>query len=369
MRWILGAILVLLVFTAPSTAQDAAPYTSEDFTFESGGLTLSGVIDQPAGQPARALVVFVHGYGNTDVRGWNMYWDLRDRFSRLGIATATWDKPGQGRSEGTFDPDQPVEESAREVLDALAHFRANGTPGSERIGLWGISRAGWIVPMAMAQDPAIGFWISVSGVDDQENFLYLLQSNWRAEGRAEEEIELLSAQWLRGIEISSSGGSYADYLAATDKIRHDPLVLKFGGIAEPSEAQFLAQQRPFLSGELKVHPESGLMLYVEDFPAMLTGIDADVLALFGERDTNVDWRKTRAIYQATIGTNPDASLTTRSFPDGNHNIDVAATGSIAEMEQMTERVKAEGYYDAQVEWLKRFVVPYAPHPSGCGSGV
>jgi pimeloyl-ACP methyl ester carboxylesterase len=357
---VLGTILagLLLLFTAiPAAAQDAPPYTSEDLEFESGGLILSGVIDGPSGQPARALIVFVHGYGNTDVRGWNMYWDLRERFSRLGIATVTWDKPGQGRSEGTFDADQPVEESAREVLDAITHFRAQQVPGSAKIGLWGISRAGWIVPMAMAQDPEIGFWISVSGVDDQENFLYLLQSNWRAEGRPEAEIELLSAQWLRGFAITSGGGTYADYLAATDRIRHDPLVLKFGGIAEPTEEQFLTQQRPFLSGELEIHPESGLMLYVDDFPAMLGGIDADVLALFGERDTNVDWRKTRALYEATIGANPDASLTVRSFPEANHNIDKAATGSIAEMEQMTERVKADGYYDAQVEWLKRYVVP------------
>jgi alpha-beta hydrolase superfamily lysophospholipase len=95
-----------LVAALSCTAEDAAPMTTRDFTFVSGGKTLSGVIDQPASGVARALIVFVHGYGTTDVLGWDMYADLRGRFARLGVASATWDKPGQGRSEGAFDINQ-----------------------------------------------------------------------------------------------------------------------------------------------------------------------------------------------------------------------------------------------------------------------
>src|SRR5688572_31646632 len=43
-------------------------------------------------------------------------------------------------------------------------------------------------------------------------------------------------------------------------------------------------------------------------------------SLFGEKDRNVDWRKTRALYAETIGRNPRARLTVRTFPDGNHNL-------------------------------------------------
>jgi hypothetical protein len=57
-----------------------------------------------------------------------------------------------------------------------------------KIGLWGISRAGWIAPLAMAQHPGIGFWISVSGTDDKENFPYFIESNFRIEGRSEVQI-------------------------------------------------------------------------------------------------------------------------------------------------------------------------------------
>ena len=48
-----------------------SPGTTLDFAFVSNGKLLSGVLDVPA-QPAQALVIFVHGYGGTDVRGWHM---------------------------------------------------------------------------------------------------------------------------------------------------------------------------------------------------------------------------------------------------------------------------------------------------------
>ena len=46
------------------------------------------------------------------------------------------------------------------------------------------------------------------------------------------------------------------------------------------------------------------MIYVPGFRELLRRLDVPVLALFGEQDRNVDWRKTRALYTETIGRNP-----------------------------------------------------------------
>ena len=102
----LALIFALLGFATARAADAAAPMATTDFAFVSAGRTLSGVLDQPAGGEARALVIFVHGYGPTDVRGWRLFEDLRTRFAALGVASLVWDKPGQGRSEGAFDIDQ-----------------------------------------------------------------------------------------------------------------------------------------------------------------------------------------------------------------------------------------------------------------------
>src|SRR5882724_7239749 len=59
----------------------------------------------------------------------------------------------------------------------------------------------------------------VSGTDDKENFPYLLESNLRIEGRTEAEIKLLLGEWHHGFEITSRGGTFDDYLAATQTLR------------------------------------------------------------------------------------------------------------------------------------------------------
>jgi pimeloyl-ACP methyl ester carboxylesterase len=320
----------------------AATTTTQRFDFVSNGNRLSGFVDVPAGGVARATIVIVHGYGKTDVAGRTSYYDLRSRFTQLEISTLVWDKPGCGESQGTFDANQPVESSAREVLDAIRHARESKLPGSQKIGLWGISRAGWIAPLAITQDPTIAFWISVSGTDDKENFPYLLESNLRIEGRAEAEITLLLGEWRRGFEIMGRGGTFEDYLAATHTLRRDPFMVFLSGGKDEDEAAFRAEQKQFLSGAFQVDEATGLMIYVPHFVHMLARVNVPVLAIFGEKDRNVNWRNTVALYSKTIGKNPSANLTVRTFPDGNHNLQQARTGGLREMLQMSEHRASAG---------------------------
>jgi uncharacterized protein len=340
-----------------SEQPEAVHLKTADFTFVSNGLTLSGLISQPARGPAKALILFVHGYGNTDVRGWNMYADLRSQFAELGIASVTWDKPGQGRSEGVFDINQPVASSAREVLDAIAYVRANQIPGAERIGIWGISRAGWIAPLAMSQDPRIRFWISVSGVTAEDNYFYLLKSNLPHEGSTAEEAEALMQDWKRGFELFRTGASYEEYRAAIRNLRANAYITRLTGEELSREAYEREQAKlQRMEGPLPIELETGMTLYIHEFDTILSRLDLHVLALFGEKDLNVDWRKTRALYESTIGANPNATLTVRTFPAGNHNLDECETGSMREMQSMTVWRKCDGYYTAQIEWLKTHVL-------------
>jgi alpha-beta hydrolase superfamily lysophospholipase len=346
-----AALFLSTAFTSPATGQPSAPtMTTQRFEFVSNGNRLSGFVDVPAGGAARAMIVIIHGYGKTDVAGRTSYYDLRSRFTQLGISTLIWDKPGCGESQGTFDADQPVESSATEVLDAIQHARECKLPGSQKIGLWGISRAGWIAPLAITQDPKIAFWISVSGTDEEENFPYLLESNLRIEGRTEAEIKLLLGEWRRGFEITSRGGTFEDYLAATQTLRRDPSMFFLSSGKDENEAAFLAEQ--FLSGRFQVDKATGLMIYVPHFQHMLARLNVPVLAIFGEKDHNVNWRTTMALYSKTIGKNPNASLTIRTFPDGNHNLQQARTGGLREMLQMSEHRASAGYYEAMADWLQ-----------------
>lgn len=325
----------------------------EEVRFQAGDLELSGVLTTPPSGKVKSIVILVHGYGETSVVENNWYFGLRNHLARAGVATFMWDKPGCGTSEGEFDANQSVESSAQEVVAAAQYLRDRGVAGADAIGLWGVSRAGWIAPLAMARDKKLKFWISVSGVDEKESFGYLLQSNWRLEGYSPEKVTRLYQQWMDGNDIVFAGGSYEQYLEATGELRGD----EFFSFISPQSAQlsrdgfmqWVANTRELAQPR---DPETGLAIYVEGFAELLAGLDVPVLAIFGAKDSIVDWRSTRHLYERTIGRNEKASLKITEFADGNHNLHQSETGGFREMlEILNAPQMVDGYYTVIVDWM------------------
>ena len=84
-----------------------------------------------------------------------------------------------------------------------------------KIGLWGISRAGWTCPLIIEKDKSIAFWISVSGTDNLDNIRYLLESNLRIEGRTEPEIEVLMSEFDYCYKYQRGGKTYDEFIKET----------------------------------------------------------------------------------------------------------------------------------------------------------
>jgi hypothetical protein len=323
---------------------------TENFEFKYNGHTLAGFLDVPESRAASAIVILVPGYGKTNFREHNWYYDsLRSTFIQLGIACCEWDKAGCGKSEGAFDINQPVQSSAKEVLAAIEELKLRNISGSHKIGLWGISRAGWICPLVIQEYPAIAFWISVSGTDDKENFGYLLESNFRIEGRSETQTQLLISQWRQGNDLFRKGGSFEGYQKATQILRQDYFWLSVSG-GQYSQEGYLRNQKQFISEQHEFDEETGLMIYVPHFRETLKKIDCPVLALFGEKDANVDWRKTMVLYRETIGGKKNARLTMKSLPDCNHSMIKCKTGGIHESLKNWEY--SNGYLETIITWLE-----------------
>lgn len=335
---------------------DFTPGKTVDFTFQSNELRLSGLFDVPAQQNPQALILFIHGYGETNIREWDMYADLRERLTSIGIATALWDKPGQGQSQGIFNINQSVEESASEVLDAAKYLRQVKAPGAHKIGIWGISRAGWIAPIALSQDHDLKFWISVSGVSAEDNFPYLLLSNLPYEGSSLQQSITLKKEWQQGCKILRTGGAYKTYLDATHQLRTNSYIRQMHGNGL-TRAQYTAHQKTCQSGSCpRLDDTMCAYIFVEKFEDILSSLKIPTLALFGEKDLNIDWRKTQKLYRQTIGKNPEASLTIKVFADTDHNMNISKTGSLREMTQTPSPRKSPKYYDTQISWLKTHVL-------------
>ena len=244
---VLKTILVYMAIMAffgsgCSQSDGAAEMVTKDFEFVSGNKKLSGTIDLPRSGKTKGLVLFVHGSGNTDIRRDKRYLDLRSRFVGSGLGCVMWDKPGQGRSEGVFSENQPLEESANEVLDAIDQLRKEEIPGIENIGLWATSRGCWVAPLAISQNSDIKFWIAIGGVPAEDNKYYLMKSNLPLEGRTQYETEQLLKEWRDGRKIFLEGGSYSFYLTATENLRKDPAVFYLAGDLNATEEDYYTEQ-------------------------------------------------------------------------------------------------------------------------------
>jgi hypothetical protein len=101
---------------------------------------------------------------------------------------------------------------------------------------------------------------------------------------------------------------------------------------------------------LPVNEKTGLQVYFPGFDTVLSHINCPVLAVFGEKDSQVDWRKTKQLYSETIGKNSSAMLTIQTFADGNHNLFKCQTGGFREKLDKIEF--CEGYLEAMSGWMK-----------------
>lgn len=338
-------ILTLIIFSCTSEKRA----TSEEFNFQFEGVTLNGIINYPKNQTPKGLVLIIHGSGTTNAVADNWHADIRNTINNAGYTTFMWDKMGCGKSSGSFNYNQSVYNSSDEVITAINTLKETTISGSERIGLWGISRAGWINPIVINKYKNIKFWISVSGVNDKENFDYLFKNNLEIAGIPKDSIALLSKELKESVRLSHSGATYETYLEATQNLRKNKFFYRFNNHRKTTAEGYYAYQEKLMKET--IDSVTGLQVYVKDFDRILSKVDCPVLAIFGEKDKHVDWHKTKALYENDI--KPNTNLTIKTYPETNHNLFKCHTGGFYEFEDTNisyERPK--GYLEFIKKWLQ-----------------
>lgn len=338
--------IFVLLFASLGNCQKQEPSQLFEFQFE--GHTLNGVLNLPETGKPKGIVLLVHGSGRTNAVEEELHASFRAAIVKAGYGTYMWDKMGCGKSGGTFNYNQSVQNSALEVIAAINALKKEHIAGSEVIGLWGISRAGWINPIVINQYKGIKFWISVSGVDDKENFNYLFKENLRINGHPQDSIQLLGNELKEGARICHTGGSFETYMQATQNLRKNEFLNRFNNNSVITKAGYYEYQKSFMKEALD--EATGLQVYIENFDSILLNINCPVLALFGERDMNVDWKKTLSLYQETLGKNVE--LTIESFSGCNHNLFQCETGGFYEFQDnKLPWIRCDKALETMTNWL------------------
>jgi pimeloyl-ACP methyl ester carboxylesterase len=136
---------------------------TEDVMFINKGDTLSGTLVLPDTSSLCPALVMIHGSG---VAKRNI--GYAKKLAAKGVAVLTYDKRGCGKSGGKYNGNTNVSTSNLKLLagDALAGVELlthHNRIDHSKIGLWGISQAGWIAPIAASESGKIAFIVMLSG--------------------------------------------------------------------------------------------------------------------------------------------------------------------------------------------------------------
>ncbi|MEU3437705.1 CocE/NonD family hydrolase [Streptomyces sp. NPDC006863] len=298
-RRVVRAVLAILAAVAVTAAclgglviwQHTYDLREQPVTVRGDGRTLQGVLALPeTGEGPFPLVVVVHGDGPVDATHDTFYRPIWESFARAGYASLSWNKPGVGGAPGNW-LDQSMDDRAAEALDAIAWARRHPDIDGGRIGLWGASQAGWVLPKIAAQDPGIRFAIAVSpAVNWQRQGRYNLLAELRRDGASDAETAAALRRRETGLELLGRGASYEEYVRAVG----DPQGM--------TAARWRFAARNYTADA------------TADLPA-LRGVPV-LLALAGH-DVNVDTAETEATYRRLL---PEPALRVAHYPDAAHSL-------------------------------------------------
>ncbi|MFJ5933952.1 alpha/beta hydrolase family protein [Streptomyces sp. NPDC093071] len=271
--------------------QNTYDVREEAVTIRRGGQVLEGVLALPKqGKGPFPLVVFVHGDGPVDATHDTFYRPIWESFARAGYASLSWNKPGVKGAPGDW-LDQSMDDRAREAVDAIAWARERPDVDGSRIGLWGASQAGWVLPKIAAKDLGVRFAIVVSpAVNWHRQGRYNLFAELRRDGASDTEITAALRRRETGLELLGRGASYEEYVRA---------------VGDP-QGMTAARWR-FVS---KNHTADASA----DLPALRR---TPVLLVLAGHDVNVDTADSEATYRRLL---PEPALRVAHYPDATHGM-------------------------------------------------
>jgi hypothetical protein len=310
----------------------------EEIEFRSGSFRLVGDLRMPAGEGPYPAIVMLHGDGAATRNGAVPFEPMIEIFLRNGYAVFSWDKPGTGESKGEFNRD-----GYWDVLTRRAEILADGIDvlvehpeiDADRIGLWGISQAGWVMPKALELSDHVAFMIVVSGGAEAspEQMAYLIGQKLDCGGGTPEQAALVEQYWAQAF----SATSYDEYREAVEILLEIPqfnlhtgvnleLAAEEGWQAEPRE-----RDRFFDPMEVIEHTTIPMLVF------------------FGELDKNIDPVQGAEAYEAALQQAGNQDYQIVVIAGAAHILTPARTGCIGESLGMNYALE---YLETMEAWLQ-----------------
>jgi hypothetical protein len=247
----------------------------------------------------------------------------------------SWDTPGAGESTGTHDWSVLFDERTEIVLSAIEYLKKRQDVDQSRIGLLGHSQAGYIMPMVVGRSDDIAFMINLSGpaMNSIEQGAFLMESDLLDQGISRRNAAKCRESWIK----CRYATDYDEY------VRYAKEYSAYAG-RDDENAQRPPEYRPYDPDDQSSYAPATL----------LESMTIPVLAIFGDRDRNIDAIEDARLYEQALAKAGNRHYQVELFHNADHSLFESETGSVAEV----RRRKADGtlrfvpeVLDLMCEWL------------------
>ncbi|WP_188187457.1 prolyl oligopeptidase family serine peptidase [Nonomuraea sp. SYSU D8015] len=199
------------------------PIHRREISVAAEGQRLYGTLRVPTKPGRHPAMVFVSGSGNGSR---TEFTPQAEFLAKAGVVTIAFDK----RTVGYNFRERDFSLLADDALRMVEYLRTLPEVDPARVGIWGVSEGGWVVPIAAAKSTAVGFVVLVSS----PNVSPLRQVAWALN---EQLLRLHAPIGARDLLTRAMGGVGFDFL------RYDAMpalsqmkqpVLAFYGTTDPS---------------------------------------------------------------------------------------------------------------------------------------
>ncbi len=321
-------------------------YSKKEVTFANGEITLSGNLMIPIGKGPHAAVVLVHGSGPGNRHQLVIPAHF---FLHQGLAVLTYDKRGCGTSSGDWRR-ADFAELASDALAGVKFLKNHKSINPQKIGLYGISQGGWIVPLAASLSRDVSFIIPHSGpgVSPGEQELYRMKNWLTSYGIAKAEVsEIINAfELLFNFIRSGKGGEKLD--AAVNNLRKNPVLARMAPplVHEMRQWEDLYKKQPI--------GDPGWFLHLNfDFDPLpvYRKVSCPVLAIFGKFDSSIPVEESAARIEKALKDGGNQDYTIKVFPNAGHGI-IEMKGS-GPMDFVSPLRIFPGFFETITNWLKK----------------
>ncbi|MDT8302533.1 MAG: alpha/beta fold hydrolase [Sedimentisphaerales bacterium] len=314
----------------PQDPQPPFPYEEEEVVFKNipAGIKLAGTLTIPEGPGPFPVIITISGSGSQD-RNSNFFehkpfWVIADYLARLGIAVLRYDDRGVGGSTNS-ETEATTADLAGDVIAAVSFLMDHPDIDPNRIGLIGHSEGGIIAPMVATEIENIALMVLLAGPGVPGSKILLDQNEdiYRAQRAPESVIELRLTYLSRIFEILQD---YPDNEEAKEKI---------GQAFIQTYGQSLSREE--LNTEAEAWTSRWLRFFILYDPGpTLEQVTCPILALFCERDIQVDANENLPVMESILAEAGHTDYLVEKLPELNHLFQTAQTGVIEEYAQIEE---------------------------------